>query len=475
MFTFFFSAPVRDAVKHHYPVLKLRTNTDMSGAREANHLDEKSGSNNDDHHCVCLSINRKYVIPKLFYFFYFAGLGAVLPYQPLFYKELGIPAKKAGIISGIQPFISFFFTPMWGAVADKYKKGKSVFIMSFVALVAVGIAYLLTPMPPCKDGSQRKDIREITIRENSTSILFEILQTIATSQELSQWPLQIERNTTNLQEVHSDLQASDKQFDAFLYLLLVCLIGTLFSCPSLALGDAAVVCLLRGNDDVHKYGKQKKWASIGWGLAAFSFGVIVSERYLCPQVPGQKAVINYNLCFYGSITLKLMALLSGLRLDFDMNGTKNDDKNASNDNQRGVIAAVRAVIEPRYLAFFSIVLYSGMTFGMIMGFFFWHLEDCSAPHILFSIIPVVRCIADVIVYTISPRLITKIGVQNLIYLVLSGYVTRLACYSFITSPWLFLPLELLSGLTSAGGWAAFVAYVAYHSVEGASATLQGKR
>ena len=446
------------------------TSTDIP--REASHLDDESSSKEDDPYCACLVIDRKYIIPKMFYFFYFAGLGAVLPYQPLFYKELGLQAKKAGIISGIQPFISFLFTPVWGALADKFKTGKMIFIISFVALVSVGIAYLLIPMPPCADKSETKGLREVTLRGNN-SILYKISQILAASHE--RWPIEIEGKEVNLQTLRRKQHGRNEGFDVFLYLMLVCLIGTIFSCPSLALGDAAAVCLLRRNNDIHKYGKQKKWASIGWGLAAFSFGALVSDSYLCPFVPGQKAHIDYSLCFYGSITLKLVALFSGLCLDFDMNGDKDEDKNTSNEKEAGLKAVIRAVGKPRYLAFFVVVLYSGMTFGMIMGFFFWHLEDCSAPLILLSIIPVVRCIADVIVYTLSPRLITKIGVQNLIYLVLVGYIARLSCYMFITSPWYFLPLELLSGLTSAGGWATFVAYIAYHSVEGAPATLQGKR
>ena len=177
------------------------------------------------------------------------------------------------------------------------------------------------------------------------------------------------------------------------------------------------------------------------------------------------------MCFYGAITLKLLALFSGLRLDFDMNGNK--DGSRGNEKESGVKAAIKAVCRPSYVAFFMVVLYSGMTFGMILGFLFWHLEDFSAPQIIFSIIPVVRSIADVVVYTVSPHLITKIGVLNLIYLVLVGYVTRLACYVFITNTWCFLFLEVLSGLTSAGGWAGFVAFIAYNSVEGAPATLQG--
>lgn len=449
--------------------LKQRNKVNMSD--EGSNLDEASDSPKDNEkYCTC--INRKYIIPKVFYFFYFAGLGAVLPYLPLFYKQLGLPARKAGIISGIQPFISFLFTPMWGALADKFKKGKLVFTISFMALVAVGIAFLLTPMPPCKDGIGGESRREIKLARNRSFVL-KMSQIIAESQEFHRWPMERE-DQVNLQALQSMQQAHEGKFNVFLYLLLVSLFGTLFSCPGLALGDAAAVCLLRRNNDIHKYGKQKKWASIGWGLAAFTFGAIVSDKYLCPFVPGQKAKIDYSLCFYGSIALKLLALFSGLRLNFDMNGDKDNSEDSSDKKTSAVKAVISTVGRPSYLAFFVVVLYSGMTFGMIMGFLFWHLEDLSAPQIMFSIIPVVRCIADVVVYTVSPHLITKIGVLNLIYLVLVCYVTRLACYVFITNPWCFLLLEVLSGLTSAGGWAGFVTFIAYNSVEGAPATLQGK-
>ena len=433
-----------------------------------NRVEETSDTHNNDDEKYCSCFRQNYLIPKVFYFFHFAGLGAVVPYLPLFYKQLGLPAKKAGIISGTQPFISFLFTPLWGAFADRFKKGKLVFIIAFLAMVAVGIAFLLTPMQPCEDDLRTESRRKMTTRNRS--FVAKISQIIAESQQLDRWPMEMV-DKKNSKTSRSKQHSHEGEFNVFLYLLLVSLFGTLLSCPGLALGDAAAVCLLRKNHDVHKYGKQKRWASIGWGVAAFTFGAIISDQYLCPFVPGQKRKINYSLCFYGSIALKLLALFSGLRLDFDMNGKKDDSRGS--EKESGVKAAIRAVSRPCYVAFFLVVLYSGMTFGMILGFLFWHLEDFSAPQIIFSIIPVVRSIADVVVYTVSPHLITKIGVLNLIYLVLVGYVTRLACYVFITNTWCFLFLEILSGLTSAGGWAGFVAFIAYNSVEGAPATLQG--
>ena len=426
------------------------------------------GANNSKN--CCSVINPEYIFPKLFYLCHFAGLGSFLPYLPLFYKQLGLPANRAGIISGIQPFVSFVFTPMWGALADKFKRGRLIFIMSFVALAGTGVAYLLTPMPPCNDDVRRESRSEIPTARITTGLADKFSLLMKTSQVLDRWT---GTNFAAFQTVESEKHNHGGKFDPFVYLMLLSLFGTLFSCPGLALGDAAVVCLLRRNNDVHKYGKQKQWASIGWGLAAFTFGAIVSDRYMCPLVAGQKGGIDYSPCFYGSIVLKLLALFSGLRLDLNMNG-KGDSTVENGTQKPGLKVLLKTVGRPRYLAFFITVLYSGMTFGMTMGFLFWHLEDCSAPQILYSIIPVVRCIADVIVYTISPYVISKIGAVNLIYLVLVGYVIRMACYASISSPWFFVPLEVLSGLTSAGGWAGFVTHIAYNSLEGAPATLQGE-
>jgi PPP family 3-phenylpropionic acid transporter len=54
-----------------------------------------------------------------FYFFYFAVLGALLPYWPLFLKDLGFDAKSIGYLSGIVMATKIIAPNLWGWLADK--------------------------------------------------------------------------------------------------------------------------------------------------------------------------------------------------------------------------------------------------------------------------------------------------------------------------------------------------------------------
>lgn len=53
----------------------------------------------------------------------------------------------------------------------------------------------------------------------------------------------------------------------FLFLLLI-IIGEFFCCPSMTLADTAVLNLL-GKENADQYGRQRMFASIGWGLTMF--------------------------------------------------------------------------------------------------------------------------------------------------------------------------------------------------------------
>lgn len=84
-------------------------------------------------------------------FFHSAALGMLVPFLPLFIKELGIPDLKAqaawsGIIYGVAFLFTALLAPLWGTVSDKYGRKPLIlrttfgisavaFLMSFVTNV----------------------------------------------------------------------------------------------------------------------------------------------------------------------------------------------------------------------------------------------------------------------------------------------------------------------------------------------------
>jgi len=118
-------------------------------------------------------LNRRLVIYKSFYFFFFSAIGSLFPYLAVFYKQLWLSAHETGVLIGIRPLIQLFGTPMWGIIADTYKKSKVIFIMSLVAwLVSNYSLSLVSPvfhLGVCKDNATMGIVQEIIkVLENGT-------------------------------------------------------------------------------------------------------------------------------------------------------------------------------------------------------------------------------------------------------------------------------------------------------------------
>lgn len=73
-----------------------------------------------------------------------AGLSAVVPFLPLFVRELGVSSQEeaikwSGLVFAAPFFVTIFITPLWGALGDKY--GKRVMVIR--AVIGLGIAQIL--------------------------------------------------------------------------------------------------------------------------------------------------------------------------------------------------------------------------------------------------------------------------------------------------------------------------------------------
>ena len=163
----------------------LYSMSDQHHPNNQENIEEQAASsspiNEEDkpHLRCCPSLNRRLVIYKSFYFFFFSAVGSLFPYLAVFYKQLWLSAHETGILIGIRPLIQLFGTPMWGIIADTYKKGKVVFVMSLVAwLVSNYSLSLVSPvfhLGVCKDNSTVGIVQEIigenrtTTEKNSTS------------------------------------------------------------------------------------------------------------------------------------------------------------------------------------------------------------------------------------------------------------------------------------------------------------------
>jgi MFS transporter, DHA1 family, multidrug resistance protein len=77
-------------------------------------------------------------------FVVFTGFAFVLPFLPLFVRDLGVPDKEeaalwAGALIGVSPLLAGLLAPVWGRLADRYGQKRMALraLISYVALLAL--------------------------------------------------------------------------------------------------------------------------------------------------------------------------------------------------------------------------------------------------------------------------------------------------------------------------------------------------
>ncbi len=83
-------------------------------------------------------------ILRVQYFIYFGILGLYLPYFNLYCYHLGFSGAQIGILAGLRSATLVLFPFVWGALADRYHRRKSIYLLCNLAAAAVWSGYLVT-------------------------------------------------------------------------------------------------------------------------------------------------------------------------------------------------------------------------------------------------------------------------------------------------------------------------------------------
>lgn len=99
-------------------------------------------------------------------------------------------------------------------------------------------------------------------------------------------------------------------------MLLLVVIGEFFSAPAITLADSAVITLL--GEDADRYGHQRMFGSLGWGLAMFFVGIALDQSttfkdHPCGPGPRER---NYTICFATFSVLMGAALIAATQITF---------------------------------------------------------------------------------------------------------------------------------------------------------------
>lgn len=441
---------------------------------------------------MCLRINRHLLVSKVFYFFFYAAYGSLHPLLAVYYKQLGLSASRSGLLVGIRYFIEFCSAPFWGVVADRFKKGKAVLLFSVLCWLVFncGIGFVkpagmkceeegVTPPPPPTTEAPLLTLPRSNLTQPSNSTnhtrsrrgLFELLGvheltdsvfmklsrlqrsldtdvTSAPSQPPNTTQLTLNTTTTTTTSPASTkpkeyeiVYNTDQVESIFLLILLVIIVGEFFSAPAITIVDTVTLQYLGKARD--RYGLQRMWGSLGWGLAMLLVGIWIDHTHLKVTIDGIGCVIpdvrlhNYQIAFIVFGVLMGVALIVATQFYFEKGvGYRQElpegvvteagvqralpESNAADDTPAGppeefhYSDLIKLLCSVRYSSVLFVAWFMGFGYGFVFTFLYWHLEDLKGTTTLFGVCSILSHVSELAAYFTSHKFIELVGHVRLV-------------------------------------------------------------
>ncbi|XP_065053106.1 major facilitator superfamily domain-containing protein 6-like [Rhopilema esculentum] len=406
--------------------------------------------------CCCgmpSRINRKLLVSKGFYFFFWSAYGSFFPLLGVYFKQIGMNPSQSGLLVGCRPLIEFISAPSMGSLADRLNVRKVMLLFNIVCWMSFVFPFAF--IKPSDNTCHRymllaKNLTEIVTKETS-----EVQQLLKSNNPDVPKIIPHRKGTVVFSE--------ESIHNVFWLLLFLSLVGEFFACPATTLADTATLNYLGENKE--KYGRQRMFGSLGWGSAMLVVGLVIDSMpsYVVCGVTISK---DYTYCFYFFLGYMIIALAVSTRFTF-----KNEHED---DIIRGTPKdVIKLFLDWRYMVVIFVAFYAGLGMGLARVFLFWHLEDLGAPPTLFGLSSALDHVAETVTYFFTETIIHYIGHVEVICFGLLANFFRFIAISMLVNPWLILPLDILQGFAHAGVWAALTSYMGRAAPPGYRAAVQG--
>jgi PPP family 3-phenylpropionic acid transporter len=222
----------------------------------------------------------------------------------------------------------------------------------------------------------------------------------------------------------------------------------LFIAPIMPLVDNTVMEML--GEQRGRYGKQRLWGAVGWGIAAPLVGWLVERSGL-------------HWTFFSYIVLMTAGLLVIWFLPVRQTSV-------APKFWQGLHLLLR---NWQWVIFLLLVFIGGTILSIISNFLFLFLNDMDASKTLMGLSLTIATISELPVLFFSERLLKRWSDRELLTFALLISVIRSLAYSFINTSGLVLLVQLLHGPSFSAMWVAGVSYANEIAPKGMGATAQG--
>lgn len=225
-----------------------------------------------------------------------------------------------------------------------------------------------------------------------------------------------------------------------------------------SLQDTATVHML--GKQQNRYGRIRLWGTVGWGLGAPLFGMVLD-----------RVGLMWMFWIYAGMMLIDFFLVQGLQFAENLE---------AGIYSRGL---KKLLSDPGWLLFLSTVFLSAVGMSAHNGYLALLLNDMGNQHsILGWIVPVstavgillaVSTVFELPVMLVSTPILQRFGNRTMLYAAMVIIGLRNLIYAFVTNDLQILLVQIVHGMTFALVWLAGVNYAAMHAPRGLNATAQG--
>ena len=386
-----------------------------------------SANTDDDQSSLLLLI-------RVMFFAYYASLGSLLPYLPVYYHSLGHGGQIIGMLGAIKPFITFLVAPLWGIISDQtgspFKVLYFTFLVSLVGQLAV---------------SWRHDPSWIMTMIFITAFFNAPVKSLIDSMVMS-----------NLK-------------DGKLYGRL-----RLWGQLGFGVGSSTVGVLLSKSQKAQA--EKEAIGDVVLTTAEIIFGTSTIMDKL-NQI--WQKISGYKLLFFAHAILSIPTLVCIRAFDRwtkntrpKKEATKKGSASKGNEPRPNVLQGIQVLFHNSdALLFFFLVLVVGISSGVIENFAYVRIREVGGGGHEMGLSRLVSSMAGAPMFWFSGPLTELLGADKVLALSLMNYVLRFFNYAFMRSPLQGLPAEALRGATFAAFWSTCTIYASRIAPPGMRATM----
>mmetsp|Transcript_21755 Transcript_21755/g.45762 ORF Transcript_21755/g.45762 Transcript_21755/m.45762 type:complete len:584 (-) Transcript_21755:73-1824(-) len=404
---------------------------------------------------------------RLLYLTYYASLGALMPYLPVYFHSLGHAGTAIGILGAVKPLTTFLVAPLWGIMSDR--SGNHVATLQFTFVTSL-IFQLLVGV--------NSNLKYLIMIVFVTALLNAPVKSLIDSIVMSKLTSDEDRHQFGRMRLWGQIGFGVGSS----------LVGSLLSIfPSNSNHNESPSAAVAVTPTEPTLEKVVHTIEVGIEVAsetdaAAETGAILTGKANSALIEMTRELLGktrplkgYEWAFltHAVLSIPVYFCIRAFRPETTLQTTKNGRNNEVTERKTTNIMDGLRILSKNSdaLIFFFLVFVIGTSSGCIENFAYVRIGEVGGTGHNMGICRLISSLAGAPMFWFSGPLTEALGVDVVLVLSLLAYVIRFLNYAFMKHPYHALLAEALRGITFAAFWSSGSMYAHKISPPGMSATM----